>query len=290
MNIVHSTNRIFSIALAIITSAVVISLLSYEFLSVRHMLTWEKIQISREHIVRYARIKDLNHSIPASYDKLLEVNISGKSFSPSEMGPYLHYYDKIVRYFGGMFDAYAFLGLCHYASGDYERAADAWVKSVEANGRFFWPNYNLAVLFYQTGNYDESLIFLQKARAANPQDTIAIFSVSKIYQQVLVRNPNLIVEWPQRLKEAYADLYRLETAIYFRLGVAEWNNGNSDRAQFFLQEVINRDKQHPEAYFYVGKILESRQQNNEATQMMQIGRSLASLRKDNPYQFRPKVF
>jgi tetratricopeptide (TPR) repeat protein len=294
MKNIKPARQFFWVMVTIVTAFVLLSLIKYEFFSVkdflREGLKRENLLVDSNRVAHRAKIKDLNHTIPSALQLVEEISKTGKARDASELAPYIIYYDKITRYLEGMFDAYAFLGLCHYYSGHYENAVSSWVKSLESNSQFFWPNYNLAVVFYQTGNFDEALVFLQKAALSNPQETIDAVSSSKVYQQVFSQNPQLAKQWPQQLRAAYGKTFHLQTAIFFRLGVSHFEAGNLDRAAFFMSEVIKRDSAYPDPYFYLGKIYESQKQGIEAAKMFQTARSLASMRKENSYQFHPKVF
>lgn len=90
---------------------------------------------------------------PASYDYLIALAQGKESFQENKIQPYENYYQKIVRYYPQMAEAYGMLGFCAYKKGDLRRAVTYYEKAKDRAPFFFWYSFNLGILYSELGQY-----------------------------------------------------------------------------------------------------------------------------------------
>lgn len=65
--------------------------------------------------------------------------------------------------------AYAMIALCDYYLGKNKEATDLFKKALKIEPRHFWFNYNLAVIYFQSGDYETALFYLKDLFSLNTE-------------------------------------------------------------------------------------------------------------------------
>ncbi|VAX37652.1 hypothetical protein MNBD_UNCLBAC01-1652 [hydrothermal vent metagenome] len=124
---------------------------------------------------------------------------------------YVFYYQKVAEYIPNRADAYGLLGYCYYHLGQKQKAISAYEHAIKINPQFFWFHYNLSMIYFKDGEYQQAYEILKKTIKTKPQAVMAYIQWSKrIYLPIVlkkVEGGEYSVE--QELKGAYQQCYKL---------------------------------------------------------------------------------
>src|SRR5258708_6545940 len=69
----------------------------------------------------------------------------------------VNYHKAVVRYFDFQrSEGYAMLGFCYERLGQESQAIVSYKQAIAFNPEYFWPYYNLGVIFYDQGRYSQA--------------------------------------------------------------------------------------------------------------------------------------
>jgi len=231
--------------------------------------------------LKMAQFRVLNRVQPESYMYLINLMNKQASFDADKMREHLLYFRKIAEYLPDRAAAPAMLGFCYYHAGDNVRALANYQKSIKLNPVFFWSQYNLGLLYFKEGRYEEAASSFLDAVQTKPDVSLVIYYTSKIYSDMIngLQIPRSGVA--QRLRGGYANAYRLLVLSYFSrgeyqkmlqqavsaiqydrfgffyyyAGFGAYQNKDYEQAVLFLKECLNRDPAHKQAFYYMAMAL-----------------------------------
>lgn len=93
----------------------------------------------------------------------------------------LRYYKTLIAVFPTSSLAHGLLGYCYYYLGKQEKAVDAFLMAAKKEPRFYWHQYNLAVIYYNRKDYGRAAEYFRKV-AAQESDYLL---VSTVYSPLL---------------------------------------------------------------------------------------------------------
>lgn len=120
---------------------------------------------------------------PQPFDHLKRAFIQKQTLDPRILKTYVIYYSQIITLYPRQFpEAYGMLGYCTQQLGDMDKAAAFYQKAIALHENFFWFHYNLAMVYFQTGQYGKARACLREALRQSPEESLAfIFNSKRIY-------------------------------------------------------------------------------------------------------------
>lgn len=214
-------------------------------------------------------------------------------FDREKFDAYLRYFNYVEQYVPNASEAYGMLGYCYYQIGQKHKAKHYASLAVQSYPEFFWFPYNLAVIYFNEGDYKKVIPLLEKATNLDPKIAISLLGDSRIYadlggeEQTQVDKDYSLVhlgrKMGDRLKSGYESAYEmllisyekeqryqamLDNALAFAsfnpknmdlllyyIGVANYHLGNFKDAVSFLKESVQRGSQDPQRLYYFGMAL-----------------------------------
>jgi len=83
--------------------------------------------------------------------------------------------------------AYGMLGFCYYHLGKHKEAVSFYRKALEINPYFFWFHYNLGVVYFKKGQYEQAAVSFKKAQDTVPKHNLKFIRASKVIYVPIVR-------------------------------------------------------------------------------------------------------
>lgn len=205
----------------------------------------------------------------------------------------IYYHQAVVKYFPFQkAEALGMQGFCYERLGEESRAIDAYKQSIASNPDYFWPYYDLGVIFYNKGQYSKAAEYFQEAIEQNPVKTIVLLSRSKVYNDVKLSHDNGSYDVLESLREGQkqATILMLETLnklglynqllvvsingikqgtdaegiFFYYAGLAAFNQKYYPQAMRFLQMSLQSNSNNPEALLYMGMCLKMAGQQDTA--------------------------
>lgn len=229
--------------------------------------------------------------------------------SPIDWKPYQYYFELIIKYIpAGDPVANLLLAYVYYYQHREDKAFVLLRQASAFSGDLFWPDYNLGVMYYKKGRYEEALNHLARALLADPTMTLRYMQQSIIYRQLLVSEPAGL-DLSKRLSQAFssarlltvaslghlkqydrmlslavsavADKDAQDKAAYFFFGAeACLQLKYFDKALLFYEQALVLDKKNPDVYPRLSRIYEAIGRREEAEGLMRVH---ASLIKEGPW-------
>jgi tetratricopeptide (TPR) repeat protein len=192
------------------------------------------------------------------------------------------YYHKAVAHFFPFqkAESYGMLGFCYERMGQVSQAIASYKEAIAANPDYFWPYYNLGVIFYRKAQYLQAHDYFQQAIKEGPIKTIILSSKSKVFNDVRLSKQSGSYNFSQGVKEGYVQAYILmmeslyklgnytqlaEVALnglnegldvqgifYYYAGVAAFNLKSYPKAIDLLEKSLQINPNNPEAFLYMG--------------------------------------
>lgn len=142
-------------------------------------------------------------------------------------------------------EIYYFLGLTHRRRGDWEAAAVAFAAVPTGHERYAEARAQLAGVYESAGDYGRALDEAHRARSAAPSQRMDFFVAS-----LTARSGDLdgaVALLGELLEENPGD-----EEVLYNLGVVYGDAQRSEEALTYMQEVLERNPNHPGALNYVG--------------------------------------
>ncbi len=223
-------------------------------------------------------------------------------FDQEKFDAYLRYFNYVEQYVPNCSEGYAMQGYCYYQIGQKQKARAYYQLAVQSYPEFFWFSYNLAVIYFNEGDFKKIIPLLEKATALDPKTTIALLGSSRIYadlggdEETAVDQEFTLTrlghKMGDRLKSGYESAYEmllisyekqknyqamLESGLVFTsfnprnmatmlyyVGMANYHLGHFKEAVSFLKESVHRDAQDPDKLYYFGLALKELHENQLA--------------------------
>ncbi len=160
---------------------------------------------------------------------LLAAEDAAGLISKDELKKYLQYFQMLVKDNRLSADAYALVGFCQYHLGEKQKARDAYQEALRLNPTFFAFQYDLAVLDFEAGRYQEAFKGFEKALTTNPTDNIISLRKFRNFVYIIYKARAQNSYLNDRLKKGYS------LSAYF-ISVCLEKLGDQKRALFFRQQ------------------------------------------------------
>ena len=143
----------------------------------------------RERAKIRARAMELSLEAP-SFDYLAEC-IKNPPAKPdeSQLRLFQEYYLKAVRKIPQLTEAHGLLGFLHQLLNEPEQAKTFYRNALELNPNYFWVHFNLGVLHWDQGNFNNAAVSFQNALNTPIEANVKFIYSSRVYQQIF---------WPLR--------------------------------------------------------------------------------------------
>ncbi len=187
-------------------------LITKDFLKIKSAFTanalWHSLGAQREKVKNKAILITINHYRPdlSQWTNFFVNNtLPDKSF----LNDSVRYYEMIRDYAPQMAETYYLLGLCHYFLGDNQEALANEQKATALEPHFFWAWYNLGLMYYRAGLFEQSAKSFQMALNVRPAATIKVVQSSRIFTEILhsIALPDVVNA--QSLQNGYVNAIRM---------------------------------------------------------------------------------
>lgn len=195
------------------------------------------------------------------------------------------YYHKAVANFfiTQKAEAMGMLGFCYERLGEAEMAKSAYKDSISLNPDYFWPYFDLGVIYFNENKFSQAENYFHQAIDQMPIKTIVLLSRSKVYNDVHLSQREGSYDYLDGLKQGRLQAYvlwmeslnkmglfdqlllgalngiqeglDLKGVFYFYAGLACYNQKSYQKSLQFLQIALQKDPQNTEAVFYMGMCL-----------------------------------
>jgi len=193
----------------------------------------------------------------------------------------IYYHKAVAKYFPFQkAESLGMMGFCYERLGQKQLAIDAYKQSIASNPDYFWPYYDLGVIFYNQNQYSKAAEYFQNAAEEDPVKTIVLLSRSKVYNDVRLSDGtgsyNVIQSIKEGQKQAmilmmeslnklglYDQLLAVaingikqgtddEGIFYYYAAVAAYYQKYYPQSLRFLQISLQANANNPDAYLYMG--------------------------------------
>jgi tetratricopeptide (TPR) repeat protein len=214
----------------------------------------------------------------------------------------IYYHEKVARYFPYQkAEANAMSAYCYERQGNHRKALELYHASIDNNPNYFWPYYNMGVIYYRAKNYGNAYKYFQQALSQDPVKTIVLLQRSKVYSDVKLsdeigkydimeaykqgRQATFILLMDSLFKSGeYAQLSQAALAAmnegfrddvsYFYAGAGAFHQKAIEESARFLQMAIAKNPRSPEAYMYLGLCLRAAGQEQDAARFLKTSDEL----------------
>ncbi len=244
------------------------------------------------------KVRRLNQAVP-NFTDLINFSMGKMSQQDVNWLPYRRYFELILRYLPDDLITKQLLGYVDYYSGHEDKAIDLLKSSIVIKGQhLFWSNYNLGVIYYKKGMWQQSAEYLFNTLASNPQLAIFFMKDSIIYKQIFA-NPVLTYSYDEGIATAKSNVYVLllsclnkmgqydkvfavssialadgsllsKDAFYYYAGLAFFETGQEQKASMFFQKSLTLEKNNPDIYYYLANIYQKAGQSAQARDLLQL--------------------
>jgi tetratricopeptide (TPR) repeat protein len=208
-------------------------------------------------------------------------------------------------------EAYGMLGFCYDRLGRQSQAVSSYREAIALNPDYFWPYYDLGVIYYQQGQYARAEEYLRQAIDQNPIKSLVLLSRSKVYNDVRLSKQDGEYDFLEGLKQGHTkayillmdSLYRtgsydelLKTALYglkegldtqgifyYYVGLAAFYQKSYKQAIEFLQTALQADPDNADALMYMGLCMHMANKEDMAQALMHKAAMLKEQEGTAPY-------
>jgi len=153
----------------------------------------------------------------------------------------VEYSNRLIQFIPRLEMAYGVLGYSYERLNEYDSAILAYQKAIEHRPELFGFHYNLGLLYYRVGQFEEAKEALSNGLALQPQESI---EYQRKVGQRLFNNEQIQQAWIARstieLKKAYDDSMKLLMSCRKHLA----NNEKNPDISFFKEQEMG-------LYYYV---------------------------------------
>jgi len=196
----------------------------------------------------------------------------------------INYHKAVAHFFSFQkSEAYGMLGFCYERLGEESLAINSYQQAITINPDYFWPYYNLGVIYYDKSQYSKAQDYFVEALQQVPVKTIFFLTRSKVYNDVKLSMINGSYDFLLSLKKGRREAYELlmeslyKTGSYAQLakvsvaglseglgdedvfnyyaGLGSFYEKNLPDAVFFLKAAISKNPNNPDAYYFLGQCL-----------------------------------
>jgi tetratricopeptide (TPR) repeat protein len=122
----------------------------------------------------------------------------------------VNYHQAVAHFFPFQkAEAYGMLGFCYERLGQDPQAVASYQQAIALNPDYFWPYYNLGVIFYRQAQYSKAGDYLTQGLKLDPIKTIVLLSRSKVYNDVNLSGQRAVSDYFQGLQEGRREAYLL---------------------------------------------------------------------------------
>ena len=102
----------------------------------------------------------------------------------------INYHKRVAEFFPFQkAEAYGMLGFCYERLGNTDQSINYYQRSLEVVPYYFWPNYNLGIIYFKKGQYEKAFTNFKEALGKDLKTNMMLLSRSKVYNDVRVSDP-----------------------------------------------------------------------------------------------------
>ena len=243
------------------------------------------------------QLRVLNSYIPRSYDCLIALIQDNGTCDERSIRQYIRYYQIVAFSLPKRDEAYGMLGFCYHHLGKTKEAVEYYRKATTLNPYYFWHHYNLGLIFYNAGHYQEAEKSFKNAVELGAEGTLKMTVSSKVYRDILGRMRKVDYSLQEQLISGYRGAYQLlilideqannfpgmysyatraiklgfekDGSLNYSAGRAAYELKEYEKAVIFLQESLKLREANADAYNYLGLSLKALGKDRVASALQQ---------------------
>lgn len=162
---------------------------------------------------RQAKMKAILEISPHAMDDLVGISQENPLRSQKRLAAYLDYFRQVDYMFPARPDMLGLQAFCLYRLGRAEEAIDLYKKVVQMKPDFIGFYYNLAIIYFNKAEYQQSLEWFEKMEDISPENTMLyVTSLSRPYAYTMLARSNKEgLSFEVQIKELYrkAQVFKL---------------------------------------------------------------------------------
>jgi tetratricopeptide (TPR) repeat protein len=238
----------------------------------------------QKHLLWHANAAALSRLQPP-YEYLVRFADGQAPFDRKKLEGHRLFFFQLLNVLWDRPDAHGMLAFCEYHLGNNDRAIAEYKRALLKAPYFIWFNYNLGILYYQKKDYTNAAKYFNEAVRSEADVVLRFIMASKLYMDALTSVPGFNQTLAERLSEGYRDSYKMLVLSYFHqkrfnelivmadvavnqkldddgffyyyLGVGAFNSQQLERAALYFREVLTKNPQSAEAYYYLALTLKA---------------------------------
>lgn len=172
--------------------------------------------VNYQDVTDKARVASLNRLMP-SLDGLVLFIRENQPLKNSYLREWVMYYRAFEDISGPRADVAGMQGFAYYYLGQKDKAIKHFEEAIIGNPLFFWFYYNLAVIYYEQGEYAKALDYVQMAIDRDLETTNSFLNVSKPYNDLLQPFPNKADMLSSHFEEGRLQMFKMLILCHFHL-------------------------------------------------------------------------
>jgi tetratricopeptide (TPR) repeat protein len=209
--------------------------LAYGLIFILYLINKPAAQRTKEPMVALYDV--LNHSLlqAEDYGYLLKMENSRITPNKDVLNEFKDYFQLVIDSFPNQYDAYSMMGYCQYYLGHEDEAIKDYTSSIQANPTFFCNYFNLAVIYFNKGEFSQSADLIRQSLSLPLQLTgLSLVTSNSIYMLIIQQLPG---QYPENV-DLYLDNEKQKAVELLRLSNERLNGpANPSTQRFFLQLI-----------------------------------------------------
>jgi len=224
------------------------------------------------------RAEELNEIMP-DFGYIHRYEETQGEFDAGRLDAYIKYYEKVNEYLPNSADVYSMLGFCYYHKKEVQKAIDAYTQAITINPHIFWFHYNLGIIYYKLGKYEEAVKYLKAAIDKKPEHALMFTGYSRVYRRITRQADNYKEVLESRVRWGYNKCFALlvlshyqlkqypqtygvasyalratteyKDFFYYYAGVATFKTKEYSKSVYFLRESVKLNPSNRDALFHL---------------------------------------
>lgn len=227
------------------------------------------------------KVRIIENFMPSSFRYLTSIVKENATERSAELKEYIKFYEKVNQFFPNQVDTLSMLGFCYSKLGDTRRAVFYYNKAIQLDPQYFWPYYNLGLIYFKNRLFKEARAMFQQAILCDLNYALNFIHQSKVvYRSIALDDPLFGQEAPKRLREGYKNAYVLllftdfelkdyslmlkdaheamtkkldnQDIFYFFVGLAEYELKEFKKAVYLFKVALKHNSRSYDSYYYLG--------------------------------------
>jgi tetratricopeptide (TPR) repeat protein len=256
--------------------------------------------VDYQKVFSHARGAALNRFMP-DFVYLNNLVQGREGIDKKRLQEYASYYEKVTEYLPRA-DGLGILGYLYFHLGKDKKAVVCFKKAAKLYPDAFNFHYNLGIIYFRRGYYEESAEALKSAVGTSVSKNLNYITSSRVYFPFLGNHEDVGPRLALYLRNGFRNAYRLlvfscynlkqyqemlayssqaiaasldeNKDFYFYAGIAAYQLGKYEQAGAFLKEYLGSNPQDGNALYYLGMTLFGLGDKDDGTKILKAAETL----------------